>query len=141
MNNIKTKTLQILNEINQKLLPENIKLGVSILGVTGEYSEGIKEYSSETAMNNDIANIQEGEVVKVTENNIITFFIKETTMKKMIKEEDSPVSPEEYIENIQLADDILGAAKIENNELIVSGNIINTQLETNGVVNGTELEL
>ena len=101
------------------LTANKIKLGETILGVTGTYSDAMKEYASETAMNNDIANIQEGEVVKVVVTSGIagdvdnplttttTHFIKETTMKKLVKEEDT-ISPQEYEENVNLADDILG---------------------------------
>lgn len=35
MTNLETNLLVILNEKKEKLLPENIKAGVSILGVTG----------------------------------------------------------------------------------------------------------
>ena len=83
-----------------------IKSGETILGITGTYSDAMKEYASETAMNNDIANIQEGEVVKVVVTSGIagdvdnplttttTHYIKETTMKKLVKEEDT-ISPQE----------------------------------------------
>lgn len=89
------------------LTADKIKSGVTILGITGTYSDAMKEYASETAMNNDIANIQEGEVVKVVASGTTTYYIKETTMKKLVKEEDT-ISPQEYEENVNLADDILG---------------------------------
>ena len=66
-----------------------IKSGETILGITGTYSDAMKSYNSETAMNNDIANIQEGEVVKVVASGTTTHYIKETTMKKLVKEEDT----------------------------------------------------
>ena len=34
---LKTKLLTIKNEVDSKLIPENIKAGVTILGVTGTY--------------------------------------------------------------------------------------------------------
>lgn len=86
-----------------------IKSGETILGVTGTYvgPATMKSYASETAMNNDISNISSGEVVKVVANNVTTFYVKETTMKKLVKEEDT-ISPAEYISDVALADDILG---------------------------------
>lgn len=109
----------VTSAIDSNIQASNIKSGVTILGVQGTYSDAMKEYASETAMNNDIANIQEGEVVKVVVTSGIagdvdnplttttTHFIKETTMKKLVKEEDT-ISPQEYEENVNLADDILG---------------------------------
>ena len=83
------------------LTADKIKQGETILGITGTYTgSAMKEYASETAMNNDIANIQEGEVVKVVVTSgiagdvdnplttTITHYIKETTMKKLVKEVD-----------------------------------------------------
>lgn len=86
-----------------------IKSGETILGVTGTYAgtANMKSYTSETDMNNDIASISNGEVVKVVANNVTTFYVKETTMKKLVKEEDT-ISPAEYISDVALADDILG---------------------------------
>lgn len=56
----------VTSSIDSDIVAGNIKKDVEILGVTGTYEgAGIKTYSSETEMNNDIANIQEGEVVKV----------------------------------------------------------------------------
>lgn len=101
------------------LTADKIKLGETILGITGTYSDAMKSYNSETAMNNDIANIQEGEVVKVVVTSgtagdadnplttTTTHYIKETTMKKLVKESET-ISPQEYEENIDLANDILG---------------------------------
>ena len=90
------------------LSADKIKKDETILGVTGTYTGSImKEYTSVTDMNNDITNISEGEVVKVIENNVTTFYLKETTMKKLVKEEDT-ISPEEYDDAIDTANDILG---------------------------------
>ena len=97
---------QIANNIN--LTANKIALGETILGITGTYTGStMKEYTSVIDMNNDITNISEGEVVKVVENNITTFYLKETTMKKLVKEEDT-ISPEEYDEAVDTANDILG---------------------------------
>ena len=97
---------QIANNIN--LTANKIALGETILGITGTYTGStMKEYTSVIDMNNDITNISEGEVVKVVENNITTFYLKETTMKKLVKEEDT-ISPEEYDDAIDTANDILG---------------------------------
>lgn len=97
---------QIANNIN--LTANKIALGETILGITGTYTGStMKEYTSVIDMNNDITNISEGEVVKVVENNITTFYLKETTMKKLVKEEDT-ISPEEYDDAIDTANNILG---------------------------------
>ena len=72
----------ILAEKRQKIIPEHIKSGIEVLGVTGEYT-GIKTYSSVTAMNNDLANIQENEIAKVVVDDVITYYIKNTTMKEL----------------------------------------------------------
>lgn len=72
------------------LTADKIKQGETILGIAGTYAGAtMKEYASETEMNNDIANIQEGEVVKVVASGTTTHYIKETTMKKLVKEEDT----------------------------------------------------
>ena len=117
---LETNLRTIYSEKKNKIIPGNIKKDVTIFGITGTYAGAtMKEYASETAMNNDIANIQEGEVVKVVVTSGIagdvdnplttttTHYIKETTMKKLVKEEDT-ISPQEYEENVNLADDILG---------------------------------
>lgn len=83
-----------------------IKNGETVLGVIGTYTEAMKQYNSETAMNNDISNISEGEVVKVVASGVTTYYLKETTMKKLIKEEDT-ISPQEYEENLELSNNIL----------------------------------
>ena len=76
--------------------------------ITGNLTFVMKSYNSETAMNNDISNISEGEVVKVVSGGVTTFYVKETTMKKLVKEEDT-ISPEEYITDLELATNILGS--------------------------------
>lgn len=68
----------VTSAIDQNIVASNIKNGVTILGVTGTYITPMKEYASETAMNNDIANIQEGEVVKVVASGITTYYVKES---------------------------------------------------------------
>ena len=68
----------VTSAIDQNIVASNIKNGVTILGVTGTYITPMKEYASETAMNNDIANIQEGEVVKVVASGVTTYYVKES---------------------------------------------------------------
>lgn len=59
-----------------RLTPNKLKAGETILGVTGTLKE-VKEYNSETAMNNDIDNIEENGIAKVTSNGETTYYIKE----------------------------------------------------------------
>lgn len=74
----------VTSSIDNNIQAENIKDGVTILGVTGTYNPyQIREYVSETAMNNDIENIEEGEVVKVVENGDISLFVKETSTQEV----------------------------------------------------------
>ena len=89
------------------LTADKIKQGETILGITGTY-EGyvIKEYATETEMNEDILNISDGEIVKVIDSGTITYYIKETSMKKLVKEEDT-LSPAEYQQSETLVADIL----------------------------------
>jgi len=89
------------------LTADKIKQGETILGITGTY-EGyvIKEYATETEMNEDILNISDGEIVKVINSGTITYYIKETSMKKLVKEEDT-LSPTEYQQSETLVADIL----------------------------------
>ena len=101
-----------------------IKSGETILGITGTYSDAMKSYNSETAMNNDIANIQEGEVVKVVVTSgiagdvdnplttTITHYIKETTMKKLVKEEDT-LSPADAQQAETQVGNLLGEEETE----------------------------
>lgn len=99
----------------------------------------MKEYASVGAMNADINNIAEGEVVKVVavSEGEPVFYLKETTMKKLIKEEDAPVSPEEYEEDLILADDILNNGP-ETMEAL--NDVMGTQDEYEGL-GGTEEEI
>lgn len=89
------------------LTADKIKQGETILGITGTY-EGyvIKEYATEIEMNEDILNISDGEIVKVINSGTITYYIKETSMKKLVKEEDT-LSPAEYQQSETLVADIL----------------------------------
>lgn len=48
----------IYTEVNTKILPENIRTGVTIFGVTGESSVA-KFFSSVTEMNNSTGNIED----------------------------------------------------------------------------------
>lgn len=50
-------------------------------------------------------------VVFQAPNPIVTFYLKETTMKKLVKEEDT-ISPEEYVEDVGLTEDILGGEPV-----------------------------
>lgn len=99
------------SEIN--LTADKIKQGETILGISGTYTgSAMKEYTSETDMNNDIANISDGEVVKVVESGTTSYFIKETisgtaTMTKLVKESET-MSPQEYNTANDIADEILG---------------------------------
>ena len=89
LNVLHTNLRTIYSEVNSKIIPGNIKAGVTIFNTTGTYTgEPMKEYASEAAMNADIANIEEGEIVIVTLPDT-TYYIKDTTMKKMIIEDTS----------------------------------------------------
>lgn len=95
------------------LTANKIALGETILGVTGTYAgSAMKEYASVTDMNNDIANISDGELVKVVESGTTSYFIKETisgtaTMTKLVKESET-MSPQEYTDANDIADEVLG---------------------------------
>ena len=97
----------------ENITADKIKSGETILGITGTYTgSAMKEYTSETDMNNDIANISDGEVVKVVESGTTSYFIKETisgtaTMTKLVKESET-MSPQEYNTANDIADEILG---------------------------------
>lgn len=99
----------VTSAIDSNIQAENIRSGVTILGVQGTYSGGstMKEYTSETDMNNDIANIEENELVKVVISGTTTYYIKETTMKKLVKEEDT-LSPSDYTEAEEQIGDLFG---------------------------------
>ena len=90
------------------LTADKLIQGVTVLGVTGTHNPyQMRVYTSVTTMNNDLANIPEGDVVKVIEGNVTTLYVKETTMKQLIKAEDT-ISQEEYEELNDVADNILG---------------------------------
>lgn len=107
----------VTSDIDNNIIAENIKKNITILNVTGTYEgAGIKTYASEIEMNNDIANISTGEVVKVTAGP--KFFIKEIiestpTMTELVKVTET-ITPEEYEENIDLADAILGEEQTDD---------------------------
>lgn len=67
----------VTSAIDSNIQASNIKNGVTILGIQGTYSDAMKSYVSTTAMNNDIANIQDGEVVKVDDGTTVEYYIKE----------------------------------------------------------------
>ena len=95
-----------------------IKSGETILGIQGTYAGStMKEYASEAAMNNDIANIAEGELVKVVASGVTTYYIKETisgtaTMTKLVKESET-ISPQDFEEAEDQIGDLFGEG--ENN--------------------------
>ena len=69
------------------LTADKIKQGVTIIGVTGTYSDAMKSYASVTAMNNDIANISADEVVQVDDGTSIEYYIEDNgTMVKLVKD-------------------------------------------------------
>ena len=94
-----------------------IAIGETVLGIVGTYmGSAMKEYASVTDMNNDIANIGTEEVVKVTNISmpLPDYYIKtynETTtayeMVKLVKESET-MSPQEYSDANDIADEILG---------------------------------
>lgn len=94
-----------------------IAIGETVLGIVGTYmGSAMKEYASVTDMNNDIANIGTEEVVKVTNISmpLPDYYIKtynETTtayeMVKLVKESET-MSPQEYEDANDIADEILG---------------------------------
>lgn len=108
---IPINTKNIVSQEN--ITADKIKSGETILGITGTYTGStMKEYTSETDMNNDIANISDGEVVKVVESGTTSYFIKEiisgtATMTKLVKESET-MSPQEYNTANDIADEILG---------------------------------
>lgn len=66
MSELKTNLQTILNEKNEKIIPENIKKGVSIFDVTGTYegSGGIKQFSTVEEMQAD-STAKEGDLAVV----------------------------------------------------------------------------
>lgn len=95
MSELNTKLQEIKLQKDTYLTPGNIKKYVTILGVTGTYEgsggSSMKEYQTESAMNADISNIQEGEVVKVLTPSV-AYYIKDTTMQLLI--EEGPIEDE-----------------------------------------------
>lgn len=90
-----------------------IKSGETILGIQGTYAgSSMKSYASETAMNNDIANIQEGEVVKVDDGTTLDYYIKDTTMVKLVKESET-ISPQDFEEAEEQIGDLFGEEESE----------------------------
>ena len=90
------------------LTADKIKSGVKILGIIGTYTgSSMKEYASTTAMNNDIANISDGEVVKVDDGTTLDYYIKDTTMVKLIKESET-ISPQDFEEAEAQIEDLFG---------------------------------
>lgn len=80
----------VTSDIDPDIQPENIKKDVTILGVLGTYEgPGMKEYETILDMEDDIDNIEEEEVVKVVDGGIITFYVKETTMIRLIRADAS----------------------------------------------------
>ena len=86
-----------------------IAIGETVLGIVGTYmGSAMKEYASVTDMNNDIANISEGELVKVDDGTTVDYYIKDTgVMVKLVKESET-LSPQEYEEANNIVDEILG---------------------------------
>ena len=86
-----------------------IAMGETVLGIVGTYmGTAMKEYASVTDMNNDIANISEGELVKVDDGTTVDYYIKDTgVMVKLVKESET-LSPQEYEEANDIVDEILG---------------------------------
>ena len=86
-----------------------IAVGETVLGIVGTYmGTAMKEYASVTDMNNDIANISEGELVKVDDGTTVDYYIKDTgVMVKLVKESET-LSPQEYEEANDIVDEILG---------------------------------
>ena len=66
---------QVANTIG--LTANILKEGETVLNITGTYTEQMKEYPSVSAMNANINNINTGEVVKVINNSVTTFYLKE----------------------------------------------------------------
>lgn len=101
----------VTSAIDQNIVASNIKDGVTILGVTGT-ALVIKEYASVTDMNNDIANISEGEVVKVDDGTTLDYYIKDTTMVKLVKESET-ISPQDFEEAEEQIGDLFGEEESE----------------------------
>ena len=104
------------------LTADKIKLGETILGITGTYAGSVmKEYASITDMNNDIANIETEEVVKVANISmqLPDYYIKSynssTSVYEMVKlvKESETISPQDFEEAEDQIGDLFGEG--ENN--------------------------
>ena len=94
-----------------------IAMGETVLGIVGTYmGTAMKEYASVTDMNNDIANISVEEVVKVSNISLplpdyyIKTYNEDTASYEMVKlvKESETMSPQEYEDANDIADEILG---------------------------------
>lgn len=100
----------VTSSIDANIVAGNIKKDVIILGVTGTYEgsgSAMKEYASVAAMNAAIANISEGEVVKVT-TNPPAYYIKDTGVMVLLVKETETLTPTEYNDAVDTTEDILG---------------------------------
>ena len=87
----------VTSAIDANIIAGNIKNGVTILGITGNYEgsgSAMKEFASVAAMNAAIATIAEGEVVKVTTGP--TYYIKDTGVMVQLVKETETLTPTEY---------------------------------------------
>ena len=101
----------VTSAIDANIVAGNIKKDVVILGVTGTYEGSgggsMKEYASVALMNADIANISDGEVVKVT-TNPPAYYIKDTGVMVLLVKETETLTPTEYNNAVDTTEDILG---------------------------------
>lgn len=120
INNIDLTDSTITNGIG--LTANKIKVGETILGITGTYAgSAMKEYASITDMNNDIANIEAEEVVKVANISmpLPDYYIKSynssTSVYEMVKlvKESETISPQDFEEAEDQIGDLFGEG--ENN--------------------------
>lgn len=103
INNLTNFLTDVASAIKQKLGDDTAIPAADFDTKIASIQGSIKEYSSIQAMNNDIANISEGEVVKVTVSGTSTHYIKDTTMKELYKEGDT-LSPDDYeLAKLQIA--------------------------------------
>ncbi len=101
----------ILEEKNTKIIPQNIKAGVEVLGVTGELESGIKRFNSENEMLNseaaqygDLAIVYNNEMRAITQDAEFSymFFPEVVVLDEPLDEYDSiwvdfrPVDTEKY---------------------------------------------
>ena len=103
----------VTSAIDSNIQAENIKNGVTILGITGT-AQVIKEYSTYQEIEQALldGDIETGDVVLC--GGTYTFYLCEMNtetgdsyLEKLVKESET-ISPQEYEENVNLADDILG---------------------------------